>query len=748
MNNKKQTFMIIGIFALILTLTSVTYAFFNYTRTGGDNTIGTGTISFNATQEGNINLSNVFPITSTEAETDTTNAKSTSITITGYTDYSRGVEYVITASDVNLSVGNKRLPIALEITVEGNNSKTLGTEETGDYYINRNNYSESKYKKEYNGEMEDESHLLVGYIAPNTTLGTAEGVDGIINIKAYIDADKVLISDTYDGTESDNMGTPNSLAEGKIIFTTSEWNSIQSSPLSFKIKVEANDGIWVKDPLTFGQLIGKKASTASYIASYDDIITSNPTFTTQDQVSNGGIKKTVYYYTGAEAAENANVLFAGYCWQIIRTTDNGGVRMIYNGVALNNKCETTRTATKGINGRSSSNLITHNMTSTALYGRSYDYDLETGMFTIKDSTGLPTLWSTSDNNGNGIIDYKELIGTYVCSSNTSSCSTLYYIGSINPTNPDQAYVGEYTIGNVAHYSQMGASAFNPFYGSMAFGGYMYNMAYTYTQPQKSGEYFATAIWENGEYTLLNGNGKTSCDLTHHYICDTDCTKIRYYYNNPGYYILLENGATVEDAIYQMTGNGDTLTKEKTINANYKLNNYNSAIKGYLDNWYEKNLTTYSNYLDNEAVYCNDRSISDYAAWNQSGTSLTTNLRFYRFNSNSDLNCINETDRFSVSNNKAELTYSIGLLTEAERYLMTSDFAKTGIEYWSNAPKYYKNAGINMNSVSTAGSRSNGDPQSAYAVRGVITLRPKTTLESGTGTYSDPYIIGPLVTRTN
>ncbi len=211
---------------------------------------------------------------------------------------------------------------------------------------------------------------------------------------------------------------------------------------------------------------------------------------------------------------------------------------------------------------------------------------------------------------------------------------------------------------------------------------------------------------------------------------------------------MENGATVEDAIYQMTGNGDTLTKEKTINANYKLNNYNSAIKGYLDNWYEKNLTTYSNYLDNEAVYCNDRSISDYAAWNQSGTSLTTNLRFYRFNSNSDLNCINETDRFSVSNNKAELTYSIGLLTEAERYLMTSDFAKTGIEYWSNAPKYYKNAGINMNSVSTAGSRSNGDPQSAYAVRGVITLRPKTTLESGTGTYSDPYIIGPLVTRTN
>jgi hypothetical protein len=45
-----------------------------------------------------------------------------------------------------MTVGGKQLPVALEISVEGNNSKTLGIEETGDYYTNRNSYTTSKYK--------------------------------------------------------------------------------------------------------------------------------------------------------------------------------------------------------------------------------------------------------------------------------------------------------------------------------------------------------------------------------------------------------------------------------------------------------------------------------------------------------------------------------------------------------------------------------------------------------------------------
>ena len=38
----------------------------------------------------------------------------------------------------------------------------------------------------------------------------------------------------------------------------------------------------------------------------------------------------VYYYKGN--VENNNVLFAGFCWKIVRTTETGGVKIVYNGV--------------------------------------------------------------------------------------------------------------------------------------------------------------------------------------------------------------------------------------------------------------------------------------------------------------------------------------------------------------------------------------------------------------------------------
>ena len=889
--NKKQSLIVIGVFTLVLMLGTVTYAFFNYTRTGTENTIRVGRIAFNSSQAGNINLTNAFPITSTEAETDTTNAKSVAITVTGDTDYTNGVEYVVTASDVNLEVNGKQLPIALEITVAGNNSKTPGTEETGDYYTNRNSYSVSKYKIEYNGEIEEGNYLLVGYIAPNTTSGTAEGVDGIINIKAYIDKNRIFISDTYDGTESDNMGTPNSMVGDKVVFTTTEWNSIQSSqePLSFKVKVEANEGIWVEEPLTFGQTIGRKASTASYIASYEALKQSDQNYsdyTTQDQVSDDATKQTVYYYTGNEAAANSNVLFAGYCWQIVRTTDNGGVRMIYNGVAqkpvtastpisntditytndgtyaytydsttkkwtsanyhqasttdafifsvntagdyaINYKVSsqanvdyakiyikptggsfvlqtqysgeaegtfdlgtlaitdeikieykknastdagddniifdiasvTTRgdtpacapdrriTGIKGIN--TIGNGTTQSMSAATRYGRSFDYDLATGEFTLQETNNLPTAWSTSDANSNGIEDYKELIGTYTCLSNAQTCTTLYYVGSINQSNTAQAYVSKYTIGDIAHYSQMGTSAFNPNYYSLAMVGYMFNTEYDYKQGSKSGEYYTTATWENGAYTLSNSNNGSAPDVSHHYICDTDCTKVRYYYYSTSYYILLENGATVEDAIYKMTGNGTTATKAKTINVGYELNNYNSAMKGYLDNWYKKNLTAYTSYLDGTSVYCNDRSIRELGGWNPtSAPSLTTKLQFYQYSVNRNLNCVNETDRFAVTNTKAELTYPIGLLTSPETNLMIPNFAKTGQYYWGASPEAFGDYNASVRSVNTYGVNDSYNVYASFGARGVVTLKPGTKLDKGSGTYTDPYIIGPVVTREN
>ena len=40
--------------------------------------------------------------------------------------------------------------------------------------------------------------------------------------------------------------------------------------------------------------------------------------------------KPVYYYKGN--VQNNNVLFGGFCWKIVRTTETGGVKIVYNGV--------------------------------------------------------------------------------------------------------------------------------------------------------------------------------------------------------------------------------------------------------------------------------------------------------------------------------------------------------------------------------------------------------------------------------
>ncbi len=46
----------------------------------------------------------------------------------------------------------------------------------------------------------------------------------------------------------------------------------------------------------------------------------------------------VYYYRGN--VDN-HVLFANFCWQIIRTTETGGVKLIYDGVPSNGQCSNT-----------------------------------------------------------------------------------------------------------------------------------------------------------------------------------------------------------------------------------------------------------------------------------------------------------------------------------------------------------------------------------------------------------------------
>ena len=243
-NKKQNLLLVLGLIAFIGLVGGVTYAFFNYTRTGAGNTIRVGRIAFISRQTETISLTNLFPIDPTETGVMDNEEKvgTLEIEIEGDTDYVDGVEYLISTVNSSITSNGKTLPISLDVTVTN-----LGTS-SDSYFTARESKNATIYKKLIGDTLTGDEQVLVGYIKPNTTSGTKEGVNGKITIKAYLDKSNILISDTYnDGEEpTDNMGTLVSMGEGKTVFTTTEWNVLQQNGVSFQIKVEANEGIWVE----------------------------------------------------------------------------------------------------------------------------------------------------------------------------------------------------------------------------------------------------------------------------------------------------------------------------------------------------------------------------------------------------------------------------------------------------------------------------------------------------------------------
>ena len=392
----------------------------------------------------------------------------------------------------------------------------------------------------------------------------------------------------------------------------------------------------------------------------------------------------IYYYRGN--VDNNNVIFAGFCWKIVRTTDTGGIKLIYNGEANGNSCE--------------------NVTNQSI-SSGYNYD---------------------DKSGSGV-------------------------------------------------------------------GYMYNKVYaTKTDAPNSNVYFGNGV----EYGDFDTNGVseyrltttgTTLDSNHHYTCNltTDtgtCTTVRYYYyyNGTNYsYIELTGGETVEDAIYKMTGTGTSEVKSRTINQNYSLNTTDSIIKTTIDYWYKNNLTNevnqsntnYTGYLE-DTTWCNDRNVSTSSihnsGWDPNGGDLSLTLKFdtrtritgswFSTSNVPRFICPNDTDRFSVSNNKAKLDYPVGLLTADEIILAgaagNSNTENLNYYLYANTNSIVYDAFFTMtpdifthsaNVVSRVYHFKNNGALVGSIVNYVVSLRPAVSLklgteyqEGGTGTVTNPYIV--------
>ena len=249
--------------------------------------------------------------------------------------------------------------------------------------------------------------------------------------------------------------------------------------------------------------------------------------------------------------------------------------------------------------------------------------------------------------------------------------------------------------------------------------------------------------ETGTYTLgsdriqeWNMNDSIMESLaTHHYTCFNDtgeCSTISYVFsgskpNYAGYirYIDIPDGKNVEDALNEMLSSDD-------------INQTSSTIKIGIDAWYKKYLTSYTSKLE-DTVFCNDRSILGglgIGAWNPNGGTISSPLSLGK---NSYLTCSNETDKFSTINNKARLTYPIGLLTNPEAELLNNNnILKTNQTYWLNSPDHF-NGSISHHFVAENGAINYGNSNS-HGVRPVISLKPGAEYLSGDGSMADPYVV--------
>ena len=216
-------------------------------------------------------------------------------------------------------------------------------------------------------------------------------------------------------------------------------------------------------------------------------------------------------------------------------------------------------------------------------------------------------------------------------------------------------------------------------------------------------------------------------------------------------------STDDDPMYAGYKYGTTGSLE-----NNRLNTNNSTIKTYVDNWYKNNLTAYTKYLSNDAVYCNDRNLASGETYSTTRSFSYASSERIDFTSQPTYNCTNMSDAFSVNNTSAKLDYPVGLMTIDELNYAGGEFntsltapyawyytnangesSYSDLEFWSLSPFEWYRSRLDEWKVlgSSDPGRLNGFGVSSMgAVRPLVSLSSCNLISRGNGGPENPYEI--------
>ncbi len=234
--------------------------------------------------------------------------------------------------------------------------------------------------------------------------------------------------------------------------------------------------------------------------------------------------------------------------------------------------------------------------------------------------------------------------------------------------------------------------------------------------------------------------------------------------------LMYDGTTNPTEAKKVSGSDDEIINEKfasnisgaeysgymyTIDEQHG-SNVDSYIKNVIDNWYNFNLKYYDNYLA-DTIFCNDRTVS-YGlgiGFADSGFSSVNRLEG-ESRTGPTLICPDQRDAYTVDdeiNGNGYLTNKVGLITADEvvyagiTVSSSAFFGKGDFNYmyraslWTMTPNEIEDNWM-YNHIVSHGKLARSSVTSANNIVPVVSLVPNT-LATGTGTWSDPYIVSGL-----
>ncbi len=501
----------------------------------------------------------------------------------------------------------------------------------------------------------------------------------------------------------------------------------------------------------------------------------------------------VYYYRGN--VDDNNVLFAGLCWKIVRTTSTGGVKLIYNGSydetnKCNNTGENSQISLGEFNAQYTTasdvgymygkryeystyqspgvNVLTRHSSrnTTYYYASSISYSYSSGTYTLEE----PSKQSWTDN-------YSNLIGYYTCLNESTTCTKVYYVvatdntyqydvslssGYTNP-NEETIILGENIIDNGdGTYSLENPTLVNKIDWYSNYNTYKnYYMCKGLSTTTCNNKYLVTATssyrityddtnnyvygndvyWDGYQYKLVDtysstnswSKDRTTLAKKYHYTCLNTTGKC-----SQVYYIQYFGSSSVIYYLTMSSGENIEDVKEKMF-----TNISDSTIKEALDTWYKNNMTSYTDKLE-DTIWCNDRTIYSGSLAGKDVNATTSYSRFSTYNRvyielNPTLSCSNlSRDGFTVSTDSGgngKLTYPAGLLT-VDEVILAGATSKTNTDYYLYSDSQYwlmSPAGFSTSFHSCTFNINSYGTLANNRVVGKYGIRPSISLSSGVKT---------------